>query len=133
MALQFSAAVLNARLNSIETTVGAAPVLRLYTGSPPANCAAAATGTQLASFALPSTWMAAASAGVVGLSGSWSGAASTGGTAGYFRIYDPTGTTCHTQGTVGTTGTDMIVTPSATLTASQPFLVTAFNITDPNS
>ena len=133
MALQFSTTVLNARLDAMETAIGAAPQLRLYSGAVPANCAAAEVGTLIASISLPSDWMNNAASGVKTLLGSWSGACSTAGTIGHFRIYDSTGTTCHAQGTVGTAGTDMIVSPSATLTLSQPFAVTAFTLTDPNS
>ena len=133
MALQFSTAVLNARLNAIESTTGAAALLKLYTGTPPATCATADAGTLLATITLPSTWLGSASGGVVAIAGTWLGTAAVTGTIGHFRIQDPTGATTHIQGTVGTTGTDMIVSPSASLTAGQPFTVTTFTITDPNS
>ena len=125
--------MLNARLDAVETAIGVGPQLRLYSGSAPANCATAASGTLIATITLPSDWMNNAASGVKTLLGSWSGACSTPGTVGYFRIYDSTGTTCHCQGSVGTSGTDMIVSPSATLTLSQPFAVTSFTLTDPNS
>lgn len=44
MAVQYSTAVRNALLDAIETATGASAKLRIYTGSAPANCAAAATG-----------------------------------------------------------------------------------------
>lgn len=71
MPLQFSVAVRNARLAAIETTVGAAPTIEIRTGAVPANCAAADTGTVLATLPLPSDWMGAPSAGVVDLLGTW--------------------------------------------------------------
>jgi hypothetical protein len=71
MALQFSTAVRNARLDAIESTIGTAPILEIRSGSPPANCAAADTGTLLASMTLPSDWMAAASNGSKVKAGTW--------------------------------------------------------------
>lgn len=95
---QYSVTVNNAKLDAIETAIGAAPLLRFYTGSMPANCAAAATGTQLDSQALPSDWLAAAASAIKAKAGTWTGTFDAAGTAGYWRIYDSTGTTCHMQG-----------------------------------
>lgn len=103
MSQQFSVAVRNAMLDIIEATTGTAARLRCYTGAPPANCAAAATGTLVIDMTLPSDWMNAAASGQKTLLGSWtaSGAAVPGtGTVGYYRIWDSTVTTCHEQGTV---------------------------------
>lgn len=133
MALQFSVAVRNARLDATETVVGVTPKLRLFTGTPPADCATASTGTLLVELTLPSDWMATASGGVKALAGTWSGVATTGGTAGYFRLFDSAGTTCHEQGTVAATGADMNLSPSAVLAASQPISITAFSLTDANA
>jgi hypothetical protein len=97
---QLSVAVRNARLDAIETTTGASPLLRVFTGTMPANCAAASTGTQLAQATLPADWMAAAASGSKALSGTWQDAAAdASGLAGYYRILDSAGTTCHVQGT----------------------------------
>ena len=132
MAIQLSTAVRNGRLNAIETAVGSSALLEIYTGAQPANCATAASGTLLATISLPATWMAAASGGSEGLSGPWAGTVSAAGTAGYFRIYDSTGTTCHMQGTVGTSGADLNLS-SVALTVSQPVSITSFTLTDANA
>jgi len=135
MAVQFSVAVRNARLDSFETTVGASAVMKIFTGSPPANCAAADSGTVLATLNLPSDWMAAASGGSKALSGSWQDlSADATGTAGYFRVYATGGTVCGMQGTVSATGGggDMIVNSTA-FTAGQSFTVNTFTITDANA
>jgi len=133
MALQYSVAVINARLDAIETAIGTSPIMRIRTGSVPANCAASDTGTVLATLNLPSDWMAAASGGSKALSGTWQDAsADATGIAAHFRIYDSGGTTCHMQGTVGTSGTDMTVS-STSFTAGQTFNVTGFTITGGNS
>ena len=102
--MQASVAVRNARLDADETTIGTAPLLRLYTGSAPANCAAAATGTLLCEMTLPTDYMAAASGGSKALSGTWSDTGVAAGDAGYWRVYDSAGSTCHLQGACSATG-----------------------------
>lgn len=134
MAIQLSTTVRNARLDSIETTVGTSAVLRIRSGSPPANCGAADTGTVLASITCPSDWMAAASGGQKAKSGTWEDlSADATGTAGHFRLYDSTATTCHMQGTITATGGggDMEVS-STGFTAGQSFTITTFTLTDGN-
>jgi hypothetical protein len=131
MAVQLSTAVRNARLDVIETTISTSPTLEIRTGSVPANCAAADSGTVVATLTLPSDWMAAASGGSKALSGTWQDtSADATGTAAHFRIKQ--GATCHIQGTVGTSGTDMVV-DSVSFTAGQQFTVTAFTLSDGNS
>lgn len=99
---QFSVAVNNARLDAVETTIGASAVLRFRTGAPPANCAAADTGTVVATVNLPVDYLANAAAGVKSLQGVWQDlAADAAGTIGHFRIYDTGGTVCGWQGTAG--------------------------------
>lgn len=135
MSIQLSTAVRNARLDAIEATIGASPILKIWTGSMPANCAATDTGTQLASPTLPSDWMANAAGGAKSMSGTWEDtAADAAGTAGYYRLYDSTGTTCHMQGTVSATGGggDMTV-DNVVFAAGQDFKVTAFSLTDANA
>lgn len=133
MALQFSVAVRNARLDATESTVGASPKLRFYTGAPPADCATAASGTLLAELTLPVDWMSGASGGTKGLAGTWAGTAIASGTAGYFRLYDSAGTTAHEQGTVATSGADLNLAPSAVIANTQPISITTFSLTDANA
>jgi hypothetical protein len=134
MALQLSVAVRNARLDAIESTVGTAPTLEVRTGSAPADCATADSGTVLATLTLPSDWMAAASSGSKALSGTWQDtSADSTGTAGHFRI-KASGGTCHMQGTVTATGGGGDMTVDNTSFASgQQFTVTAFTLTDGNA
>lgn len=135
MALQYSVAVRNAQLDAVESTTGAAALLRIYSGAAPANCAAAASGTLLAEMTLPSDWMAAASSGSKALSGTWQDAsANAAGTAGHFRLYDSGGTTCHAQGTVTATGGGGDLTLDNTSIASgQSVTITSFTITAGNA
>lgn len=133
MALQFSAAVRNAELDAIETAIGTSAVLKIRSGAAPANCATADSGTVLATLNLPSDWLDAASAGAKAKSGTWQDASTdASGTAAHFRIYASDGTTVHAQGTVGTSGADMIV-DSVSLTAGQSFTVNTFSLTAGNS
>lgn len=133
MTLQYSTTVRNAKLDAIETTIGTSPILKIRTGAAPANPAAADAGSVLATVTLPSDWMAAAASGAKAKSGTWEDTSADGtGTAAHFRIYDSGGTTCHIQGTVGTSATDMIV-DSTNFTAGQDFIVNTFTITDNNA
>jgi len=134
MALQYSTTVRNAQLDTIESTIGTAPILKIFAGSVPANCAAADPATTLATLTLPSDWMAAASSGSKAKSGTWSANAGATGTAGCWRIYDSSGVTCHMQGTCTASGGggDMIL-DSTSLTSGQPFVVQTFAISAANS
>lgn len=135
MTLQYSVAIRNAGLDTRESVVGTSPILRIRTGAPPANCAAADTGTVLAELTLPSDWMAAAAAGAKAKSGTWQDlSANSAGTAGHFRIYDSAGTTCHHQGTVTATGGggDMTV-DNVVFAAAQAFTITGYTLTAGNA
>jgi len=133
MALQYSVTVRNAKLDAVETAIGASAVLKIRSGSAPANCAAADQGTVLATINLPSDWMDAATGGTKSKAGTWTDAsADATGTAAHFRLYASDGTTCHAQGTVGTSATDMIV-DSTSFTSGQSFTVTAFTLTAGNA
>ena len=135
MPLKFSVAVRNARLDAIETAIGANAILRIRSGSVPTNVSDADSGTVLATLNLPSDWMAAASGGSKAKSGTWEDAsADATGTAGHWRLYASDGTTVHAQGNITATGGggDMTVN-NTSLASGQPFTVTAFTLTDGNA
>lgn len=134
MALQYSETVRNAKLDAVETTVGTSPVLTIRTGAAPANCAAANTGSLLASCSLPSDWMAAASSGTKAKSGTWEDTSADGtGTAQHFRIHS-SGGTCHIQGTVTVTGGggDMTV-DNTSFATGQAFTINTFSLSAGNA
>lgn len=135
MALQFSAAVRNARADAIESVIGASAVLKIFTGAKPADCAAADSGTVLATMNLPADWMSSAASGVKSLLGSWQdSSADASGTAGYFRIYASNGTTCGLQGTVTATGGGGdIQLSTVTIVAGQSITITNETITEGNA
>lgn len=134
MALQFSDSVRNARLDAIESTVGTTPHLRIYSGTPPANCAASATGTLLVDATLASDWAANASGGTKTLNNlPISTTAGASGNAGYFRIWDSGVVNCLVQGTVTVTGSGGDMTTSAVaLTSGQTVDVLTATFTDGN-
>lgn len=129
MAFQFSTTTRNAALDAIETTIGTAPTLEIRSGSAPANCATADSGTVLATMTLPSDWLTAASGGSKALSGTWQDAAAdAAGTAGHFRI--KVSTTCHIQGSITATGGggDMTL-DNTSIATGQQITITSFTIT----
>lgn len=133
MTVQYSTAVRNAMGDAWESGMGTAVKVRIYSGAQPANCAAARTGTLLAEWTLASDWSAAASGGAKSLSSlplSTTGLAA--GSAGYYSFMDSAGTTCHEQGSVGTSGTDMII-DNASIASGQNVQITAFTKTWPGA
>lgn len=109
MTVQYSAAVRDAKNDAAETTIGTAPILRVYNGTLPANTAAALSGnTLLAQGTLPSDWMGNSASGVKAKTGAWTLTGQSGagaGTAGtFYRIYNSGDTVCHEQGTFTATG-----------------------------
>lgn len=135
MSIQLSVAVRNGRLNEVQTIIGASAVLEILTGTAPANCAAATTGTVLVQYNLASSWLAAASGGAVILSGlPLSVSASGTGTAGYFRLFANDGITCGMQGTVTATGGGGDLTLSTTaVSTGETVNITGFTLTDGNA
>ena len=130
MAFQFSTTARNAWLDAIETAIGTSAILRIRTGSAPATCATADSGTVLVTANLPSDWLAAASGGSKVLAGTWQDtSADATGTAGHFRIYDSSGSTCHIQGTVTASGGggDMTI-DNVSISSGQQVNITAFTL-----
>jgi hypothetical protein len=134
MAIQFSTAVRNARLDAIETTIGVSAVLKIRTGAPPANVATADSGTVLATMTLPSDWMNAASSGSKTLLGTWSDTVpDNAGTAGHFRVYASDGTTAHIQGTITATGGGGDMELNTTAITTTAVSITSFTLTAGNA
>ncbi len=135
MALQLGTTVRNAVLDAIETAIGTSAIMKIRTGSAPANCAAADTGTVLATLNLPSDWMAAASGGTKAKNGTWEEtSADATGTAAHFRVYDSGGSTAHIQGTVTVTaGGGDLTLDSVSITATNLVTITSFTLTAPNA
>ena len=134
MAIQFGVLTRNARLDATETVLGTSPVLTIRTGPQPANCAAANSGTVLATFNLPSDWMAAAVGGSKSIAGGpWQDiSADAGGLAAHFRVHNTAGTVCEQQGSVGMGSGDLQI-DNTTLVAGQTVSITGYTYTDGNA
>ena len=134
MAIQYKISLINDRLDKLLADAGNAAVFRIYSGSMPANCATAASGTKLTDDALPTTWMGGASAGAVSKSGTWTLNGVAAGTAGYFRILDSGLAATYMQGTVTATGGggDMTM-DNAVIANAQVITVNTFTITGGNA
>jgi len=135
MSLQYSESVRNAMLDVVESDIGTSAVLKIFSGSMPADCASANSGSELASMDLPVDWMSAAASGSKAKLGIWADETATStGDAGHFRIYASDGATCHVQGTVSLAGGggDMIF-DNLTVGAGFPAVITAFTLTAPGA
>lgn len=90
MTIQFDPTTRNDTLAAIETSIGTAPTFEVWSGSLPANTAAADSGSKIAEGVLPSDWLGTPSGGVIGKAGTWTVtglAAAGGGTNGlHYRI-----------------------------------------------
>ncbi len=128
MAIQYSTTHRNDCMTDIVTLAGSTAYLLIYSGSPPANCATAASGTLLASLPMSAT-IGTVSSGVLTMSAITSEAAAATGTAGYWRICTSSaGTTVVAQGTVGTSGADLNF-PSVSFTSGETISISSFTIT----
>ena len=132
--VQYSVAQRNSAIGTLSTTVGAAGVAKLFTGTQPATCATADSGTLLASWTFTATFAGAAASGAVTVNnpatpGSTAVAA---GTAGYFRIYT-SALVCVMQGTAGlTSGFDWNLT-NTNISSGQVVTFSSMTVTAGNA
>ena len=125
MAIQYSTTHRTNNMADIVTDAGATSYLLFYTGSPPANCSAAATGTLLSSNPCSATFGTVTS-GVLTANAITSATAAANGTAGYWRLCTTSaGTTCVAQGLVFATST--LTTSAATASGN----ILTFTATSP--
>jgi hypothetical protein len=104
--------------------------LEIRSGSQPASANDAATGTLLASIALPADAFAAAASRSKGKSGTWQDAsADAAGTAGWFRLKNGADTRRIDGSVTATGGGGQVEVDNTSLAAGQQFTITAFNLT----
>lgn len=141
MSVQWGTTLRNGLLDQITTQYGNTPHIEIWSGSVPANCAAASTGTKLAKI------------DVVGNVGVYDDAAASGsknilaaasvplsttalatGTAGYYRVFKSDDTTCVEQGTVTVTGGggDMTI-DNTSISSAQTVQITGFTKSAPGA
>ena len=130
MALQYSTTHRTNAMSDIATQVGTSGVLKIFTGSPPANCGTADSGTLLASLTCNASAFGTASGGVLTANAISNATAGATGTAGYFRVYpsSPTTTNAVVQGLIGTSGSDLNLN-STSISSGQTVSVSSFVIT----
>lgn len=126
MAFQYGTTLRNNQVSQLQTTIGAAGTLKIFSGAEPANCAAADPAGLLVTINLPATFLTS-SGGVTTLAGTWQASASATGTAASFRMYDSS-VVCHIQ---GNTTTDLILN-NTSIASGQTVQVTSFTVTAGN-
>jgi hypothetical protein len=134
MALKYSTTLRNAQLDAITTAVGTSGILRIYSGTRPANVAAAITGTLLAECVCnASAFAAAASGGVLTASAiADDSSANASGTASHYRLFRSDGTTAVIDGDVSTSGADLNL-DNTSINSGQVVSITSFTITAGNA
>lgn len=134
MAVRLSSALATALADQIDSTLGNAGLIKIYTGSQPATADTAISGpTLLATFTLGSPGFGNAASGVITLNGTpLTVAASATGTAGFFRMWKSDGTTAILDGSVGTSG-NQINLNTTSITSGVNVTITSGTITMPTS
>ncbi len=130
MTTQYDLTYRSTTMSDLVSRLGTTPYLLLYTGAQPANCAASATGTLLAS--LPGSNPAGTVAsGELTFSAFTTENATASGTAGYYRLCtSAAGTTCIQQGSCGLSGSGAdLILDNTSIASGQPFSVTSWTIT----
>lgn len=122
-------ALLAAEVAEIEAGVSAS-VLRILTGSAPAECEDAQTGTLLTEHALPEPLETGIANGVLTFDTIPNDAVLANGTAGYWRIVDGNGVCTH-QGSVGTSGADLNLNTLTFTVGGPDCQITGFTISQP--
>jgi hypothetical protein len=131
MAIAYSSAIRNARMDAITTAAGASALLRIYDGTRPATGGTATT--LLAELTCNATFAPGASGGVLTLNAiTQDSSANATGTATWFRIVKSDGTTHVLDGSVGTSGSDLNLTTTS-IVATQPVSVSSFVLTEGNA
>jgi hypothetical protein len=134
MTIQLSLACRSARLEAIESSAGTSPVLRIFTGAQPADCASANSGTILAAFTLGVDWSAVATNGTKAFSSlPLTTTALTSGGAAHYRLHNAASTNAAVmQGSVGLGSGDLQL-DNTTIAQGQTINITAWTLTDGNA
>lgn len=133
MAIKHSATLRTAQADAVTTAVGNAGLLRIYSGTRPANVAAAITGSLLAEVTLGSPFAPGAVSGVLSPTVPQSDlSADASGTATHYRLWKSDGTTAVQDGDVSTSGADCNLN-TVTLVVGGVFTITGWTHTIGNA
>lgn len=132
MTLSYTTTERNARLDVLTTNIGASGIVKIYSGSVPANVGTALTSqVLLAQLACSSTFAPASSGGVLTANAITTESSADGtGTATFFRI-TTSGGTAEIQGSVGTSATDLILNTTS-IVAGAAVSISSMTITEGN-
>jgi hypothetical protein len=134
MAVKFATPVRNARLDAVTTYAGTSAIVRIYSGTAPADANTSLSGnTVLAELACSATLAPAAASGVLTLSTiTQDSSADATGTATFYRWLKSDATTVIQQGTVSTSGADLNLNTTS-IVIGGPVSVTSWTLTDGNA
>jgi hypothetical protein len=130
MTIQYSLTHRTNAATQLNTDIGANAVIKVFTGTAPANCGTADSGTVLVTFAGNAGGFGSVASQVLTASAVANATAGNTGTAGYFRIYPSaaTSTNAVVQGTCGLSAADMILT-NTSITSGQTCVFTSLTVT----
>lgn len=130
MTIALSTTARNARADAITTIAGSSALLRIYSGTRPANPDAAITGTLLAELTCGATFAPASSSGVLTVNAiAQDTAANATGNASHFRLFKSDGTTAVMDGDVAASGSDLNLN-TVSLVAGAAVQVSSFVLTE---
>lgn len=117
-------------MTQLNTDIGVSCVIKIFTGTQPANCGTADSGTLLATFAGNATNFGTVASQVLTAAAIAGVAAAGTGTAGYFRVYPTAATTTNAviQGSCGLSAADMILT-NTSIVSGQTCNVSSITVT----
>lgn len=130
MAIKLSTAARDALATALNTEIGASAVIRIYSGSRPAD-PSVAIGAQvlLAQLTGNAAGFGSVSGGVLTAAAiTEDSSADTNGTASFFRVFKSNGTTAVADGDVGTSGADLNLN-TTTLVAGGPVRISSLTFT----
>jgi hypothetical protein len=139
MSVRYGVAERNALCAAWAATIGGAPKIRVYSGTPPAALTTLPAGADLLvefTLAAGTGWHTTPANGVIALEPSTlplQAAAGNSGTATYYRIYDSAGAVCHEQGTVDDTGGPDALIDTQTIASGQNVRITSWSKTAPGA
>ena len=107
--LQYSNGTRNAQQEGLITYAGTGALIKLYTGTQPANANTALSGNTLLVTLTIAGAFGTDSNGTLTFSTINSGTAVASGTAGFFRIVKSDGTTVVMDGSIGTSSADLVL------------------------